>query len=89
MAGGQGKSSFEAGTSPVEVVCIQLLAGSAGAHPMELTVPGRKKGQQNWDCGGDNKDGSCVLEPLLNRGKFIPWKVGIVTLKLCALYTGA
>lgn len=56
---------------------------------MELTVPGRKKGQQNWDCGGDNKDGSCVLEPLLNRGKFIPWKVGIVTLKLCALYTGA
>lgn len=50
MAWGQGKRSFETGTSPVVIVHIQLLAGSAGTHPMELTVP-RKEGEQNQDVG--------------------------------------
>lgn len=50
MAQGQGKSSFETGTNPLAVVCIQL-AGSAGASPMELVGVGGVEGQQNWDVG--------------------------------------
>lgn len=53
MAERQGRSPFETGTSPVVVVCIQLLAGSPRAHPFELTVPGdRGQGQQNRWGGG-------------------------------------
>lgn len=68
MAQGQGKSSFETGTNPLAVVCIQL-AGSAGARPMELVGVGGVEGQQNWDVVViTGKDGSCVLEPLLTVG---------------------
>lgn len=48
MAEGQGRSPFETGTSPVVVVCIQLLAGSARSHPLELTVPGDRVSKTDW-----------------------------------------
>lgn len=48
MAEGQGRSPFETGTSPVVVVCIQLLAGSARSHPLELTVPGGRVSKTDW-----------------------------------------
>lgn len=56
MAQGQGKSSFETGTNPLAVVCIQL-AGSAGARPMELVGVEGGGGSAKLGHGGNNRDG--------------------------------
>lgn len=73
MAWGQGTSSFETGTNPVAVVCLQL-AGSAGAYPEELTVPGGERFSKGWDVGNDNRDSAWVLEPLLTVGESLAEK---------------
>lgn len=70
MAEGQGRSPFETGTSPVVVVCIQLLAGSPRAHPLELTVPGDRVSKTDGGGGDGRRDKSCFLltvEELQNR----------------------
>lgn len=82
-----------AGGQRLAPALLRLSAFSFWLAVQELTLWSKQcqgeGGQQHWDCGGDNRDDSCVPAPLLNSGKFIPWKVGIVTLKLCALDTGA
>lgn len=46
LAWGQGRSPLVTGTSLVAVVCIQLLAGSTGAH-LDPTVPGDRVSKTN------------------------------------------
>ena len=65
--GARAEAALETGTSPVAVVCIQLLTGSAGAHSARGGGGSSKLGLR-----GDHWMVPCILEPYLTaRGPFV------------------